>query len=112
MLGGFAFAIVALLLQSMVRGVLTAVFGRTPFDVLVKFIYLLLMPIIMYNVISPTMAIISFGYAVKHVFGYDDSLSPFQQTFFALKYGRTANYVGYGIMFVGVLIIINFGTLF
>ena len=112
MLGGFALAFAALLLQSMVRRFLTAIFGRTPFDVLAKIAYLLLMPIIMYVVISPTMAIISFGYAVKHVFGYDDSLSPFQQTFFALKYGRTANYVGYGIMFVGILTIINFGTLF
>ena len=63
------------------------------------------------NVVSETMAIISLGYAIKHVFGYDSSLPYTHQTFFALKYGKIANYIAYAIMFFGFLTIINFGRI-
>lgn len=108
---GLVTACFALAIQSIIKSVLKKFFGRSSLDVIVKLIYLITLPIIMYNVVSETMAIISLGYAIKHVFGYDSSLPYTHQTFFALKYGKIANYIAYAIMFFGFLTIINFGRI-
>ena len=108
---GLATACFALAIHSIIKSVLKNFFGRSSLDVIVKLIYLITLSIIMYNVVSETMAIISLGYAIKHVFGYDSSLPYTHQTFFALKYGKIANYIAYAIMFFGFLTIINFGRI-
>lgn len=101
----------ALAIQLVIKIALEKTFGRSKYSVVVKHIYLIGVPIIMYNMVSQTMAIISLGYAIKHVFGWDNALPPYRQTFFALKHGRTGNYAGYAVMLIGLLSLLNFGHL-